>query len=286
MADATSSLDGITGEAWAGDDGRRWLSNLDRFEGMLAPIGEALIARAAFAPGERVVDIGCGGGWTTRSIGGRVGSSGLAIGIDISADLVDAANARARAAGLPNVRFVAGDAAVAMPEDAPFDRLFSRFGCMFFDQPYAAFANLRRMLRSGGRLDIAVWGPANENPWVSQVMAVASRHIEMPPPVPRAPGPFALGDTDYVRDLLTSGGFSNPEISVWTGTQPIGGPGSSPAEAADFVLEAMHVGDAASGADPAVKAAIRSDLAEMFARHQTPDGVVAGANALFVTAFA
>src|SRR3546814_5302371 len=73
----------------------------------------------------------------------------------MSPDLVAAANDRAQRAGLAQIRFEQGDAATGMPVEAPFDRLFSRFGLMFFPEPYPAFANLRRMLRDGGRLDIA-----------------------------------------------------------------------------------------------------------------------------------
>src|SRR3546814_10575396 len=87
---------------------------------------------------------------------------------------------RARRTGLANIRFVQGDAATAMPEEAPFDRLFSRFGTMFFPKPYRAFANLRRQLRAGGRLDIAVWAPITDNPWKRNVMATIRRHIDFP----------------------------------------------------------------------------------------------------------
>src|SRR3546814_20319905 len=76
---------------WAGEAGARWLGQLDRFESMIEPIGEALLARAAYAAGERVVDIGCGGGWTTRRIAAAVGNTGLALGLDLSPDLVAAA---------------------------------------------------------------------------------------------------------------------------------------------------------------------------------------------------
>src|SRR3546814_1822119 len=88
---------------------------------------------------------------------GAVGNTGWGLGLVLSPDLVAAASERARRTGLANIRFVQGDAATAMPEEAPFDRLFSRFGTMFFPKPYRAFANLRRMLRAGGRLDSAVW---------------------------------------------------------------------------------------------------------------------------------
>ena len=180
MNDAGESNEGLAAHDWAGEAGTRWLAQLDRFESMIEPIGEALLAQAAYAAGEKVVDIGCGGGWTTRRIAERTGNTGLALGLDISPELVAAASERARHAGLANIRFEQGDAATAMPEEAPFDRLHSRFGTMFFPKPYRAFANLRRMLRKGGRLDIAVWAPIAENPWQRSIMAIIKEHIDLP----------------------------------------------------------------------------------------------------------
>ena len=212
MDDAGENLDGFAAHDWAGQAGTRWLAQLDRFESMIEPIGKALLAQAAYTASETVVDIGCGGGWTTRQIAAAVGNTGFAFGLDISPDLVAAASDRATRSGLANIRFEQGDAACVMPEDAPFDRLFSRFGAMFFSEPYPAFANLRRMLREGGRLDIAVWAPIDENPWQRCIMGIIKEHIDLPTPQPRAPGPFALGDQDYVIDLLQSAGFCGHQL--------------------------------------------------------------------------
>lgn len=275
---------GLTAQDWAGEAGTRWLAQLDRFESMVAPVGLALLARAAYAAGEKVVDIGCGGGWTTRRIASAVGGAGFALGLDISADLVAAAADRARHAGLARIRFVQGDAATSMPAEAPFDRLFSRFGTMFFPAPYAAFANMRRMLRDGGRLDIAVWAPVAENPWTANVMAVIGRHIELPAPQPRAPGPFALGERDYVTDLLQSAGFSEAAFAAWTGDQRIGGPGSDAESAARFVLEGMHIGDLVRQSGEGVRGAVQQSLVELFERNRDAGGVRMGAKAWLVSA--
>lgn len=283
MSDAA---EGMTSAGWAGTDGQRWLSQVDRFESMLMPVGEAMLARAGFAPGERVVDVGCGGGWTTRAIAAAVGPSGEAVGLDISPDLVAGAAERAAAEGARNVRFEQGDAALAMPAGAPFDRLFSRFGLMFFAEPYPAFANLRRMVRGGGRFDAAVWAPARENPWMIEVMGVIGGHIPLPVPEPRQPGPFALDDPDYVRDLLASAGFAAIGIETWEGRQQIGGAGSDPAAAAAFVLGAMHVSELLAEHGEAVRAAVEADLARMFARFDTAEGVRMGGKAWLVTAIA
>lgn len=142
----------------------RWLANLDRFESMIAPVGDALLARVGLRAGERVVDIGCGGGATSREIARRVQPGGTVVGVDISAALVAEAARRSASAGLTNAAFVVADAAAALPAGAPFDRLVSRFGSMFFANPAAAFHNLGRMLRTGARADFAVWAPARARP--------------------------------------------------------------------------------------------------------------------------
>jgi len=173
-----------------------------------------------------------------------------------------------------------------MPEDAPFDRLFSRFGAMFFSEPYPAFANLRRMLREGGRLDIAVWAPIDENPWQRCIMGIIKEHIDLPTPQPRAPGPFALGDQDYVIDLLQSAGFCGISFDAWTGEQRVGGPGSDPESAARFVLDGMHIGDLVRPSDAEVRDAIQRDLVALFGRNRDDDGVRMGAKAWLVSASA
>lgn len=284
--DAGESTEGLAAHDWAGQAGTRWLAQLDRFESMIAPIGEALLAQAAYAAGEKVVDIGCGGGWTTRQIAAAVGNTGFTLGFDISADLVATASDRATRAGIANIRFEQGDAATAMPKEAPFDRLFSRFGSMFFPQPYPAFANLRRMLRDAGQLDMAVWAPIAENPWQRSIMAIINEHIDLPTPQPRAPGPFALGEQEYVIDLLQNAGFSDVKFDAWTGEQRIGGPGSDPESAARFVLDGMHVGNLVRPSGEDIRAAIQRSLVQLFERNRDTDGVSMGAKAWLVSAVA
>ncbi len=284
MNDAGENREGLAAHDWAGQAGMRWLAQLDRFESMIEPIGRALLAQAAYNFGETVVDVGCGGGWTTRQIATAVGNTGFVLGLDISPDLVGMARERAQRAGLANIRFEQGDAATAMPKEAPFDRLFSRFGSMFFAEPYPAFANLRRMLRDGGRLDIAVWASIADNPWQLSVMGIIKEHMDLPTPQSRAPGPFALGEQDYVIDLLQSAGFCEVRFDAWTGEQRVGGPGSDPESAARFVLEGMQIGDLVRQNGAEVRKAIHQHLVELFERHCDENGVHMGAKAWLVSA--
>jgi SAM-dependent methyltransferase len=287
QADTAKPAETLKGEDWAGEMGAKWLSHLDCFEGMIAPIGEALLSRAAFQPGERVIDLGCGGGATTRAIAAAVAPDGEATGLDISPDLVREAAARAAAHGLGNASFVCGDAATTPLDGAPYDRLFSRFGSMFFAEPHAAFAHLHRLLKPGARIDLAVWAHPRDNLWMMEMMGVVRSHIEIPPAVPRAPGPFAFEDCDYLGEVLSAGGFSGMDVIAYTGHQAVGGPGATPEQAADFVLGAMAVGRALAEHGETVRSAARDDLIALFTqRHVAGQGVMMGCKAWLVSAHA
>jgi SAM-dependent methyltransferase len=266
-AEVSQSPDALKGEDWAGEMGARWLANLDHFEGMIAPIGQALLDRAGFVPGERVLDIGSGGGATTLAIAASVAPGGVAVGVDISPVLVDAATTRAEAAGVANVRFLCADAGSAALDDAPFDRLFSRFGSMFFQQPIAAFSHLRSLLLHDAKVDLAVWGPPRENLWMMEMMGVVRSHVEVPAAIPRAPGPFAFEDLDYLNDVLLGAGFNGVEIVAYEGLQPIGGPGVKPDEAARFALASMAVGRALDDQGAEIRQRASDDLVALFERH-------------------
>lgn len=276
--------DALKGEDWAGEMGARWLANLDRFEGMIAPIGAALLAQAAHQPGERVLDLGCGGGATTLAIAEAVGADGAAVGLDVAPMLVERARERAAAAG-SSARFICADAAIAALDEPPFDRLFSRFGSMFFEAPIPAFTNLRAMLKPAARIDLAVWANPRDNLWMMEMMGVVRQHIDIPPAVPRAPGPFAFEDLSYLEGVLTGAGFSAIKVVPYEGEQPVGGPDASPHEATDFVLASMAAGRVLEDHGPAVRDAARADLLALFTRHyRAGEGVMLRAKAWLVTA--
>src|SRR3546814_11416839 len=142
------------------------------------------------------------------------------------------------------------------------------------------------MLRAGGRLDIAVWAPIADNPWQRNVMAAIRRHIDLPTPQPREPGPFALGEQDYVTDLLQSAGFCDISFDAWTGEQRVGGPGSDPESATRFVLDGMQVGDLVRARGDDTRAAVPRSLVELFERNCDNEGVRLGPKAWLVCAHA
>lgn len=280
MGDENTAL---VGEDWSGEMGQRWLANLDRFEAMIAPIGEALIERAGLAPGERVIDLGCGGGATTRAIAGHVAPGGEVLGLDIAPMLID--EARARSEGIANIAFECADAATATLAKAPYDRMVSRFGSMFFSDPHPAFANLHAMLKPDARIDLAVWGPPRDNGWMMEMMGVVRTHVDVPPAEPRAPGPFAFEDLGYLGEVLDAGGFGMVDVEAYEGLQAIGGAGTEPAEALRFVLSSLGVGRVLDEQPEAVREAAAADLLAMFERNYVAgEGVLLGCKVWLVSA--
>ena len=190
------------GQTWA-----RFQTLLDR---QVGPLGhDALLALAPQA-GERIVDVGCGCGETTLQLAERVGPGGKVLGLDVSSPMLEVARTRTPTQWSSVVEYRRGDAQVEPLPPASFDALYSRFGVMFFADPRAAFANLKRALKPGGRLAFVCWQPLAENDWMRLPLQAAQSVL---PPIamspPRSPGPFAFDDENYLREILSSAGLTD-----------------------------------------------------------------------------
>lgn len=213
MSDAPGIANAQQIEYWNSEESRSWVVEQDRYRRMLAPFTDALVGRLALEPGERVVDVGCGFGDTTLAYGQAVGADGAALGVDISGPMLDVARKRAADAGLAHVRFEQADAQVFDFPAGAFDAAASRFGVMFFDDPVAAFANVGRALRAGGRMTFACWQSPLTNEWITVIVGAIVQHLGMPDMgEPGAPGPFALADADRVRSILGDAGWTGVEV--------------------------------------------------------------------------
>lgn len=245
---------------WNEDGGRRWVANLDRVERMLAPLAEELVRHAAPQAGEAVLDVGCGGGLTSKAFADAVGAAGEVLGLDVSAVIL--AVARARFAGVPNLRFSEGDAGSLPLPEAHYDLLTSRFGVMFFPAPVAAFAHLRKALKPGGRLRFICWRELACNPWMGIAVETAFRILPRPAPTPpNAPGPFGLANETWLREVLTSAGFREVEAVAHERLLDLG-----PLEEA--VAQMTRMGPAAPVFDEApeeTRAKVRAALGEALA---------------------
>ncbi|HMI87581.1 MAG TPA: class I SAM-dependent methyltransferase [Polyangiaceae bacterium] len=197
-------------EFWNGPAAQRWVAEQERLDRALGPFDDLCLERARPRDGERVIDLGCGCGASTLRLAERVGPKGQVLGVDISAPML--ARARERARSMPWVGFHEGDAAEhRFAGDA--DLLYSRFGSMFFVDPGAAFANLRKALRPSGRVCIVCWCSAEDNPWYVVPLRAAETVVPpLPPAEPGAPGPFSFADDARLREVLKSAGFTGVQI--------------------------------------------------------------------------
>jgi SAM-dependent methyltransferase len=248
------------------------------------PFGLAALEALAPAAGERALDVGCGFGETALELARRVGQAGSVVGIDVGEPYL--ALARREAAAFGNVRFLRGDAQI-FPFQPEFDVCFSRFGVMFFDDPPAAFANLRRALRTGGRFAAVVWGPADTCAWVQMpLQAVRARLPAAAGPSSSGPGPFSLSDGAALARLLLGAGFVG--IRVRALDLPYYS-GSTPAKAASYLLRVGPAGAAlreAGEAGERLRPQIERELRESLAPWAEPRGVELPSSVLLATASA
>src|SRR5262245_46832674 len=226
---------------WAAERGEKWRANLSGMEAMLAPVDEPLISALRLDAPYRIADIGCGGGGTTLEILRQARAGSIVRGFDISPALIDTAHARIRS-DERDIAFAIADVATAPTPEKPYERLVSRFGVMFYDDPAAAFGNLVRWLAPGGRFAFAVWGPQAENPWNTSIREVVAEIIDAPPPDPEAPGPFRYAAADKLIALLDQAGFNDLDVRDWRGAIAAGG-GLPAAEAANFAMASSSTCD-------------------------------------------
>lgn len=256
-------------EYWNGPVGERWAALQEKIDLHLGEITEELIRFAAPQPGERALDVGCGCGTTSLLLGIRTGPEGAVGGIDISVPMLDVARARAMAQNA-DIIFIEADASVYEFQPV-FDLVFSRFGVMFFADPVAAFANLRKALVPGGRLVFACWRSFAENGWAWDALQAALQLLPPQEPVdPFAPGPFALADEARLRDVLGGAGFGNIDIEKLDASVNMG------ATVEDAAAQALSIGPlarAATGLDEAVRQQIRRNVEKVYTHYATPSGV-------------
>jgi SAM-dependent methyltransferase len=251
-------------EYWNKIAGPRWVELEGAVERRVAGVNDLLLARAAPAPGENVLEIGCGTGATTLPLAAAVGPRGRVVAADISEPMLGAARRRIAESGAGNVALVLADAQSHSFAEAAFDLVISRFGVMFFADPEAAFRNLLRAARPGGRLCFACWGPLAENRHWLVPLEIVIRHLGPPAPSdPRAPGPFAFGDPGYVRGFLGAAGWTAVDIERQTPLLVIDNPEAEAARVSTMGPSARLIDE--KQPDQATREAIRRDIAAAFA---------------------
>jgi len=272
-------------EFWNGEGGHRWVRFQHRLDQSLVGFGQAAMEAAAFSTGEQVMDIGCGCGDTSFEIARQVGPNGHVKAVDISEPILAQAITRVGAEEVQNISFEHGDAQTHRFEATAFDAVFSRFGIMFFDDPVAAFSNIRKALKHDGRLAFICWQPVKANTWVSLPLTVVGNHLPLPlPPGPEEPGPFSFGDADKLERVLVEAGFSDVLIKSCDTPFTVAADDN---EAAAFLMQMGPANGAISeaDADEATKSLISAELREALMPYRTEQGIVLDAATWVVTAY-
>lgn len=224
-----------------------------------------------------MLDIGCGSGRTTLAAA-RSAAPGSALGVDLSAEMIEVARQAAQREGVPNARFVQADAQIhPFPEQA-FDVAVSRTGATFFGDPVAAFTNIARAMCPEGRLVMLVWQPFDRNEYIVAITAALAAGRDFPRPSPYSPGPFSMADPARMRAVLTEAGFSTPNVASCTEPMYFG---RDPQHAFQFMTGLA--GWMLDGLDDRRRARALEALRTSIQAHLTARGVAYGSAAWLVT---
>ncbi len=234
---------------------------------LIQAAGDEIIRRLELRDTEVVLDVATGTGEPGLTIAQRV-KNGHVIGTDLSAGMLDVAQAKAAEQGVRNYETQLADVSELPFPDATFDAISCRMGFMFFPDMMLALREMHRVLKPGGRLATAVWSGPEHNPWVTTIMGAIAKNIPMPPPPAGAPGMFRCAAPGMLADLMRQAGFQQVTEDVIRGQMQYG----TPAEYWQMMTEvAAPVVAAMSNADDDTKAAIKAQTLAGIAR-QCPDG--------------
>ncbi|MFM9862792.1 MAG: class I SAM-dependent methyltransferase [Micropepsaceae bacterium] len=263
---------------WNGDAGARWVAQQSRLDAMLSPISDAALKAANAQPGEHILDIGCGCGDTSI----KFAKSGARVtGADISVPMLALAKRRAAEASA-TASFIEADAAAHRFDTQTFDLLFSRFGVMFFADPDAAFANIRKSLKPTGRAAFVCWRDWRENEWVRIPIMAVRPHVPPQPQLgPEDPGPFAFADPARIRRILANGGFDAITLKPFDTKVEIG---NTLDDAVTYLMEFGPISRALADASPSQKEQAMKALRDALAPHAKTSPITLGAAVWIVTA--
>jgi SAM-dependent methyltransferase len=229
-------------EAWDGVLFDRFVRYRDIVTTGLSAHGECGLRVHPPRSGDRVLDLGCGFGDTTRRLAELVGPEGEVVGVDAAARFIDVARREAAEAGIANARFLVEDVQ-AGELDGPYDYAFSRFGTMFFSNPVIALRNVRRALAPGGRLCMVVWRRKLDNGWLHGAERVVERFLTRPEAADEptcGPGPFSMANADTTTDVLLRAGFYDVSLHRCDSTIAIG---ADLDQAVEFVMALGPAGE-------------------------------------------
>ena len=258
-------------EFWNEKKGKIWVSLESNIDKMLGPLGHHAIKILNPKSGEKILDIGCGTGSTSQSLSKLVGENGLITGIDISEPILSFAKNRLENRNIKNIDFIQEDAQTFNLSNFNYDAIFSRFGIMFFEDPFFAFKNIKKSLNSRGRITFICWSNREENDWITLSSKVASQFLELPPKNnPREPGPFAFEEYSYIKEILTKSGWKNINIKNHKENIIVG---KTLDHAAAFLSKMGPMSVPFENSNEKTKAKVIEALKECYSKYLIPKGV-------------
>ncbi len=280
--------EGNEGQAafWSELGGEAWVAYQDQMDRQLGVVGAAALSSLNVQIGESVLDVGCGCGATTLELSASVGATGRVVGLDLSIPMTQLAAQRLAQSGVHHGSVKVGDAQIVSVDEVggSVDAIFSRFGVMFFADPFAAFANLRSLTKSSGRLGFVCWQGAGKNRLFGDLGRELAILFPSPsPPDPHAPGPMAFADPDRIRSILTESGWSRIEIVGHVAPMQLFGTTDF-----DVALEgSLRIGGASrvlQGADETMQRNVREAAKRVLESQWTNEGAVVDSATWIVTA--
>ena len=258
-------------EFWNEKKGKIWVSLESNIDKMLGPLGHHAIKILNPKSGEKILDIGCGTGSTSQSLSKLVGENGLITGIDISEPILNFAKNQLEIRNIKNIDFIQEDAQTFNLSNFNYDAIFSRFGIMFFEDPFFAFKNIKKSLNSRGRITFICWSNREENDWITLSSKVASQFLELPPKNnPREPGPFAFEEYSYIKEILTKSGWKNINIKNHKENIIVG---KTLDHAAAFLSKMGPMSVPFENSNEKTKAKVIEALKECYSKYLIPKGV-------------
>jgi SAM-dependent methyltransferase len=265
---------------WDAQAAAHWLPWERRYDATVAEHERALQEAAAIRSEDRVLDVGCGTGQSTRTAA-RAASAGTARGVDLSRRMVGRARRRAAEAGLHNALFDIADAQTFRWPGRSVDVVISRFGASFFDDPASAFANIRRAMSRGARLVLIAWAEYARNEWLTGIREALTPGVVASDPPAGAPGPFGLARVDQAHAVLRRAGFNQIDITeveagMWFGVDV--------EDALAFLRGSPPVAGPLQALDERARRGAERRLSDMLTEHVDPDGVRLDSAALLIRA--
>jgi SAM-dependent methyltransferase len=258
---------------WNEVAGPRWVQRAEAQEARNIEVADLVLREAHARPGEQVLDVGCGPGATAIPLAAAVGPKGQVTGVDIAEPMLGLLRQRVAERGIANLTPLLADAQTHAFAPVNFDLITSRFGVMFFADPFVAFRNLHGATRPGGRLCMAVWAGIDENTHWKIPFEIAVRLVGPPSPQPaHAPGPMAFRDPDYVRRILDAAGFAEVSVAP-VAFHVIGRSAAQEAELAGMLGPSGRLLDE-KAADETTRRAVVAETEAAFAAHAGPNGEI------------